>query len=162
MARAAQYMTWVCVELMPKGVVCSLLSFLAGWLMQCSPSVAEGRQAGQDVAYLEDRHCITKGLVVQKPACFGKGHFTGQGRMLRSCQGFYAPVKAWYRPGPLYDWRNEPRCCQDVTAISQCFLHITFTKEIMHLRKANYAFKGCINQLQLSLQQGSFAHQLTA
>jgi len=44
--------------------------------MQRTPSVAEGRQSGQDVAYLEDRHGITKGLVVQKPACFGKGHFT--------------------------------------------------------------------------------------
>ena len=102
---------------------------IAGWMMQCRLSVARGRQSGQDVAYLEDRHCITKGLMVQKPACFGKGHFTGQGRMLRSCQGFYAPVKPWHRARPLYDWRDEPRCCQDVTATYQRSLHITFAHD---------------------------------
>ena len=135
---------------------------IAGSPMQCRPSATRGRQSGQDVAYLEDRHCITKGLVVQKPACFGKGHFTGQGRMLRCCQGFYAPIKPWDRSGPLYDWRDEPCCCQNVTAIYQSFLHITFAKHIMHLRTANYASEGCIHQLQLSLQQGSFAHGSTA
>ncbi len=53
--------------------------------------------------HLENRHCITEGLVVEEPACFGKGHFTGQGRVLRPCQGFYAPVKAWHGSRPLYD-----------------------------------------------------------
>ena len=97
--------------------------------MQCTPSVAEGRQSGLNVLYLEDRNCITKGLVVQKPACFGKGHFTGQGRMLRSCQGFNAPVKTWYRPRPLYDWRDEPRCCQDETATHQRSFHVMFAHD---------------------------------
>ena len=100
------------------------------WIADAVQTICgKGKAVRQGVAYLEDRHCITKGLVVQEPACFGKGHFTGQGRMLRSCQGFYAPVKPWHRARPLYDWRDEPRCCQDVTAANQRSLHITLAHD---------------------------------